>query len=92
MLKTKLPAPSAVGTAVRSLALGIHTHKARMYQCMSCGYLMFFMISHGQGIKKGATLTDENTREINRRDLNKFNFSKEITFLPSRVDEALNVN
>ena len=29
---------------------------------------------------------------INRRDLNKFNFSKEITFLPSRVEEALNVN
>ena len=29
---------------------------------------------------------------INRRDLNKFNFLKEITFLPSRVEEALNVN
>ena len=29
---------------------------------------------------------------INRRDLNKFDFSKEIKVLPSRVKEALNVN
>ena len=29
---------------------------------------------------------------INRRELNKFDFSKEITVLPSRVKEALNVN
>ena len=29
---------------------------------------------------------------INRRELNKFDFSKEITVLPSRMKEALNVN
>jgi hypothetical protein len=29
---------------------------------------------------------------INRRDLNKFDFSREITVSPSRVKEGLNVN